>query len=643
MVHFGLGPTRHQADGRHLAERPRADLREPGRRPALHGHRAPRPIRSAPPPVRPGPVRGGEPAARPRLEVARGGGVDETYLQRLIPVRLNRRGPASRSATSSAAGRDDVVVGGTTLDPLRILRAPPASGPFIPGRRRAVRRDRAAADDGPLLLFDAAGTGQGGPPRDQGRQHPPRRRPGVPAEALPQRRPRRPSGRRPTTRCRRCRSTRAPSRRRTSTTAAASGSSSAGRVLPGQYPLAPRSALLANRGGRFEDVTDSLAPGSAQGRHGDLGPVERRRRRRLARPAAHPRVGQREVFPQQQGKGFEDWTPKAGFAAAGTGWWTSIAAADFNGDGRPDYVVGNVGLNTQYHADPARPALLFSGDFRGNGSSELIEAYYEGDKLYPWRSRKGLAAAIPSILKRFSGTTTTRGPRSRDPRRGSWRRRRDFAATELRAACSSASRTAPTVRAAAPDRADLPAPGHGAGDFWATATPDIYAVQNSYAPIRSDGRFDGGLGQLLRGDGRGHFTPVPRRRAAWWCPATPRRSPSRPRTATAGRASRHAEQRDSMLAFRNNGGVAGHRSLGVRSGAPREPDRRSAPASRWNWPTARRRRPRSMPAPATTASPPRVLLRLPETANPPRKVTVRWPRGGSLRARRPPPGPRRAS
>jgi hypothetical protein len=65
-------------------------------------------------------------------------------------------------------------------------------------------------------------------------------------------------------------------------------------------------------------------------------------------------------FHNNQGKGFEDWTERAGFAAAGTGWWTSIAAADFNGDGRIDYVVGNVGLNTHLHAEPgpACPALL---------------------------------------------------------------------------------------------------------------------------------------------------------------------------------------------------------------------------------------------------------------------------------------------
>jgi enediyne biosynthesis protein E4 len=221
--------------------------------------------------------------------------------------------------------------------------------------------------------------------------------------------------------------------------------------------------------------------------------------------------GNVKYFHNNQGKGFEDWTQRAGFALAGTGWWNSIASADFNGDGCPDYVVGNVGLNTPYHADPEHPALLFSGDFNGDGSRQLVEAYFKDGALHPWRTRKDLGAAIPSILKRF-------------PRNDPYARAalgeilgeeklvaaQRFTATELRSGVFL-SRADGTYRfEPLPRLAQIsPIQGLVAGDFDGDGHADIYAVQNSYAPIPSVGRFDGGLSQLLRGDGHGHFTAAP--------------------------------------------------------------------------------------------------------------------------------------
>jgi hypothetical protein len=220
--------------------------------------------------------------------------------------------------------------------------------------------------------------------------------------------------------------------------------------------------------------------------------------------------GNVRYFHNNAGKGFEDWTERAGFASAGTGWWTSIAAADLNGDGRIDYIVGNVGLNTQYHATPEHPALLFSGDFRGSGSAQLIEGYYEGDKLYPWRTRRDLGAAIPSILRRYprndSYSLATLGEILGEDKLAAARR---FAATELRSGVFLSQPDGTFRFEALPRIAQIsPVQGMVAGDFSGEGLPEVYAVQNSYAPIPAVGRFDGGLSQLLRGDGRGHLSPI---------------------------------------------------------------------------------------------------------------------------------------
>jgi hypothetical protein len=222
--------------------------------------------------------------------------------------------------------------------------------------------------------------------------------------------------------------------------------------------------------------------------------------------------GSVRYFHNNGGRGLEDWTERAGFASAGTGWWTSIAAADFNGDGRPDFVVGNVGLNTQYRASPGRPALLYYGDFKGEGEEpQVVEAYYEGERLYPWRSRRDLGAAIPSVLRLFPRNNAyaraTLGEILGDDKLAAARR---FAATELRSGVFMSQPDGTYRFEPLPRIAQIsPLQGLVAGDFEGSGHADIYAVQNSYAPIPLVGRFDGGLSQLLRGDGRGHFAPVP--------------------------------------------------------------------------------------------------------------------------------------
>ncbi len=281
-----------------------------------------------------------------------------------------------------------------------------------------------------------------------------------------------------------------------------------GRVVPGKYPETPRSFLYRNVGGKFVDVTDKLAPGL---RHVGMvtaaafADIDGDGRPDLVLTLEWGAV----TYFHNTGHGFEDFTAKAGLAGL-TGWWSSLALVDVNGDGRLDIVAGNVGLNTKYHATAAEPTVLFAGDLDGSGNSRLIEAQYEGGQLYPVRGRSKLNYSFPWLTKKFPtfkayAQATVADIFGADKLAGA----RKLAATELASGVFLQQADGTFKFEPLPQTAQLaPINAIVARDLDGDGKVDLLCVGNNFGPEPNTGRFDGSLGLVLKGDGRGHFTPL---------------------------------------------------------------------------------------------------------------------------------------
>jgi len=194
-----------------------------------------------------------------------------------------------------------------------------------------------------------------------------------------------------------------------------------------------------------------------------------------------------------------------------TGWWSALTVADVNGDGRPDLIVGNVGLNTKYSASPEAPAMLFAGDLDGTGRSAIIEAGYETDgRLYPLRGRSKLASIFPWLRKKFQTYADFSHATVEDlfpPER--LRAATRLAATELASGIFLQQADGTFKFSPLPRAAQLaPINGFVCADLDGDGNADLFCVGNFFGPEPTTGRFDGGVGLLLHGDGQGNFTPV---------------------------------------------------------------------------------------------------------------------------------------
>lgn len=283
-----------------------------------------------------------------------------------------------------------------------------------------------------------------------------------------------------------------------------------GRVIPGRYPLPPRSYLLRNdsrtgEGARFTDVTETAAPGLAE-----VGLVTSALWTDFDQDGQVDLIVVGEWMPltffRNVGGSLLDVTVSTGLGAT-HGWWNSLAAGDFDNDGDIDYIAGNLGLNSEYRASEAEPVQVHAADFDQNGSFDPVISRFILGKSYPVASRDLMIDQMIGMKGRFRryvdySTATLEQTLSREERERAYVARSvTFASSyvENLGGGKFALRPLPLPAQVAPAFGMLPGDHDGDGNL------DVLIVGNSYAPQTQTGRYDASTGGVLLGDGTGSF------------------------------------------------------------------------------------------------------------------------------------------
>lgn len=269
------------------------------------------------------------------------------------------------------------------------------------------------------------------------------------------------------------------------------------RMTPWTYPITSRSYLLENRNGKFEDVTNSKAPEAYL-----AGMVTAATACDVDNDGLQDLIittewGSVKLFANFGGK-FRDISKFINLSTF-TGWWQSIHPFDADNDGDLDFLLGNFGHNTKYHASPNEPVSLYLGDFNRTGRFHIVEAEYEKGVLYPVRGRSCSSTVMPFLKSKFpTFDSFAKAPLFDiyDQAKNGQCQQLDVTHLETMIAINNGARGFEMIEGH--HMAQL-APSFGANDIDINGDgfPEIILAQNFYGPQPETGRMDGSIGTVL--------------------------------------------------------------------------------------------------------------------------------------------------
>ena len=193
------------------------------------------------------------------------------------------------------------------------------------------------------------------------------------------------------------------------------------------------------------------------------------------------------------------------------GWWNCLAAGDFDKDGDVDFIAGNHGLNSRFHASSEKPVDMYVNDFDLNGSVEQIICTYDGDKSYPLALKHDLTMQIPGLEQKYPKYEMYKDQQITNiftPEQLKNSIHLDVCLLETSLFINDGKGHF-TRKPLPVDVQFSPVFAAEAGDFNGDGNPDILLGGNLYNVKPEIGRYDASYGSFLCGDGHGNFTSIP--------------------------------------------------------------------------------------------------------------------------------------
>ena len=212
---------------------------------------------------------------------------------------------------------------------------------------------------------------------------------------------------------------------------------------------------------------------------------------------------------------FKNITTNSGIANQ-IGWWTSIVSGDFDNDGDIDYVLGNLGENSFYKASQKYPVSVYAKDFDNTGNysaflSSYIPASQEDttEKEFPANNRDDIISQMIRMRARYPNyksyaNVTMDSLFTKEQLAGALILR----ATNFNSCFCRNDGGGKFTLIPLPLMAQLSTlNGMIADDFDGDGNLDVAINTNDFGTDLTSGRYDALNGLLLKGDGKGGFTP----------------------------------------------------------------------------------------------------------------------------------------